>query len=484
MARPTTRRRFRLGVERLEERSTPAIFTVTSPADGGPGSLRQAVAAANMLPGPDLIRFQIPTTQPGPVTITLTSGEIAITDSLNVIGYNVPTSTTPPPTAPPMINISGNNASRIFNINGPAVLFANFAGLGFVNGKTTGSGGAVLDAGKNVTFTGCTFTNNTATGNGGAVEVGRSAATTLAVGPTVTFNYTRLVGNRATDGGAVHFSGPGGLAVGFSTFDSNVATGHGGGVSLAAGGRVSIDSSTISNNSAATSGGGVQYVGGPPATPVAGAAVLPLFVRNSTFSGNDAGVRGGGFALESFSNGPLVVANSTVTNNAAGNSSPILTTAGGGIFVGTAAGATTVGKVSLVSSVLSGNRAAFGADAFTPGSLSAAYSALGSSGGIATYVDGGHNLPFGVDLKLGPLADNGGPTLTHLPAADSPLVDHGSNPFGLRFDQRGFPFRRVQGPAPDIGSVERPQPQPVAGKLGDTPVDGLPEMTGVDVVVV
>jgi hypothetical protein len=52
-------------------------------------------------------------------------------------------------------------------------------------------------------------------------------------------------------------------------------------------------------------------------------------------------------------------------------------------------------------------------------------------------------------LKLGALTDNGGPTETMLPAADSPLVDAGSVCF--RTDQRGYP-RPVR--ACDLGAVE------------------------------
>lgn len=50
------------------------------------------------------------------------------------------------------------------------------------------------------------------------------------------------------------------------------------------------------------------------------------------------------------------------------------------------------------------------------------------------------------------MQDNGGPTLTHLPNPDSPVVDFGSNPDALDYDQRGF--TREYGDFPDIGSVE------------------------------
>jgi hypothetical protein len=56
------------------------------------------------------------------------------------------------------------------------------------------------------------------------------------------------------------------------------------------------------------------------------------------------------------------------------------------------------------------------------------------------------------DPLLGPLGDHGGPTLTHLPQADSPVIDAGICLGGPPADQRGI--TRPQGPACDIGAVE------------------------------
>lgn len=70
------------------------------------------------------------------------------------------------------------------------------------------------------------------------------------------------------------------------------------------------------------------------------------------------------------------------------------------------------------------------------------------------------------DALLGPLADNFGPTLTHLPAPASPLANAGDNASCPLEDQRGF-LRNV-GPANgcDIGSVEFSVPEPAATSLG------------------
>jgi len=58
----------------------------------------------------------------------------------------------------------------------------------------------------------------------------------------------------------------------------------------------------------------------------------------------------------------------------------------------------------------------------------------------------------GVDSGLGALANNGGPTLTQLPQAGSPLIDGGVCVNGIITDQRGF--SRPSGAACDIGAVE------------------------------
>jgi hypothetical protein len=83
------------------------------------------------------------------------------------------------------------------------------------------------------------------------------------------------------------------------------------------------------------------------------------------------------------------------------------------------------------------------------------------------FVTGSHNLVGSSALSLppdtvrssapglGPLAYNGGPTRTHAVLSGSPLIDAGNNLLDRSFDQRGAPFARVRGAAPDIGAFER-----------------------------
>ena len=68
---------------------------------------------------------------------------------------------------------------------------------------------------------------------------------------------------------------------------------------------------------------------------------------------------------------------------------------------------------------------------------------------------GSTNSPL--DPKLGPLADNGGPTLTMALLTGSPAIDAGGAMGAPATDQRGIP--RPQGPSVDIGAFEFQYPQ-------------------------
>jgi hypothetical protein len=86
------------------------------------------------------------------------------------------------------------------------------------------------------------------------------------------------------------------------------------------------------------------------------------------------------------------------------------------------------------------------------------FSAVGSATGFTLSGTSGNNLAFGTNLLLGPLADNGGQTLTMMPASGSPLINAGNNTLthsSLSTDQRGPGFFRIHGSIVDIGAVER-----------------------------
>ena len=72
----------RLVILVLEDRSTPALFTVTTTADNGAGSLRAEILAANGTPGADTIHFAIPGA--GVRTITPATPLPAITEQVTL----------------------------------------------------------------------------------------------------------------------------------------------------------------------------------------------------------------------------------------------------------------------------------------------------------------------------------------------------------------------------------------------------------------
>src|SRR5437660_7666291 len=104
---------------------------VTTSADSGPGSLRKAIQDACV---GGTITFDM---TPGHVTspITLTTGELVIDKNLTIQG---------PTTA--SLTISGNNNSRVFNVQtGNSLVMSN---LTITGGKITGdNGGGIFSLG-------------------------------------------------------------------------------------------------------------------------------------------------------------------------------------------------------------------------------------------------------------------------------------------------------------------------------------------------
>src|SRR6201999_3463939 len=85
--------------------------------------------------------------------------------------------------------------------------------------------------------------------------------------------------------------------------------------------------------------------------------------------------------------------------------------------------------------------------------VEAKYSLFGTE--LQATLTGNGNV-FAADPKLGPLANNGGPTRTRALLPGSPAINAGDNDAASSFttDQRGPGFPRVIGPAVDIGSFE------------------------------
>lgn len=239
----------------LEDRVTPSNFDVTSSANAGSGTLREAVFLANTLPGADTVTFTIP----GVVFLT---SEIAITDNITISGNNF---------AP---TISGSGTNRIFNTDGgTSSTVVTISGLSLTSASST-DGGAVNIGDEIVNFNDCFFNFNTSSGDGGAINIQSGG----------TLNLTRcsLTGNTAaSSGGAIYFN---------------------------VGGSGKFIDSAIVGNKATGTGGGLYFFGNVTAGG--------LTVRNTTISGNSSGASGGGIVLPNL-NGTLLVQNSTIVNNTA-----------------------------------------------------------------------------------------------------------------------------------------------------------------------
>src|SRR5262245_565297 len=116
-----------LPLEQLEGRLVLSAFHVTTLADGGPGSLRAAVARANAHPGADTIDSDSGLTG----TIALTGGELDLTDDLTITGPGAD-----------KLTVSGSNLSRVFQVEAGETV--SISGLTIAGGNAgTGNGGGI-----------------------------------------------------------------------------------------------------------------------------------------------------------------------------------------------------------------------------------------------------------------------------------------------------------------------------------------------------
>ncbi|HYO15585.1 MAG TPA: choice-of-anchor Q domain-containing protein [Thermoanaerobaculia bacterium] len=415
-----------------------ATFNVTNLDDNGAGSLRQAIVDANSAAGADVITFQAGLTG----TITLTGGQLYITDSVEIQG--------PGPAA---LTVSGNNASRVFYVyDGSALLDATISGLtitggnasigaGVINwgedlllddvvitGNTAGDGAGIeqTSEGGSLTIRNSVISGNNATGTGGGLRI-------YYAGAAVTIQNTVISGNDASLDGAGIYANylQDDLTIENSTISGNDSQGDGGGVYVlgAYSGTLTVRGTTISGNTA-DSGGGlmVRFL------------YAPVVIENSTISGNQAtSGSGGGVYLYTFYNGgSATLRHVTIAGNSASGT-------GGGVFAG-------VIRPVVVNSLVANNIAASNNDLGNgpDGSFDLSVT-LVESPGTANINDNGGNI-FNQDPQLGPLQNNGGPTQTHLPAGTSPAVNAGNNADSLPADQRGV--ARPAGTRVDMGAVE------------------------------
>jgi hypothetical protein len=594
-------RRIRWSCEPLEERiALASAISVASLLDDGTNTLREAIVQANRDPG-STISFDPSLIASGPQAIALASALPELTADTTITGPGQATLTVQGggPTSDFTIlqvakgvtaTISGLTFSGA-NTTGNGGAIANEGELSLVDctlsGNNAVSGGGLFNSGGSVTLTNCTLSGNTAFDEGGG---------TASLSGSLTADGTTWNDNHAGNDSDIHSTGVGGgiasggtLTLTHCTISQNSALtlasadydGSGGGLGggIDSTGTATITASTISGNAASESGGGIygrgltiedseidgNHVNPEGRASYGGRGVYHehagggVCIANSTLSGtaisdNDANKGGGVYSAWDF----LVMTGCTITGNTAktydggairtwqarlyltdctvsGNTAADDFGAGGGIFAqgslsirsSTISGNTAAysaggiysncDPMTLVNSTVYGNTAAYGGGLIVARSATAtnctiaANRATGDAGGGAevddsnltlfnTLVagnftgtgsdpgdilgaldsagtdnligDGDHatGLTDGqsgnrigttaspIDPRLGPLADNGGPTQTVALLAGSPAVDAGDNSraSALGYDQRGKGYPRILNRRVDIGAYESP----------------------------
>ena len=254
-----------LRFEPLEDRRLLSVLAVTNLLDGSvaqagdlPGSLRQAIFDANANPGADTISFD-PSLSGG--TIALTSGELAITDSVTIQGLGAAN-----------LTIDAGGISRIFDArdNNDAINSnVEIDGLTLTGGSgtsggpepwaTANRGGAIFSC-ENLTVRDSMITGNTAGSTGGGIY-------SMSTGATVIENSTISGNTSGALGGGIGAwtKSAGTTTIQNCTISGNTATGWGGGIDVWSDNNQStttIQNSTISGNTAGPAGGGIYPAGG------------------------------------------------------------------------------------------------------------------------------------------------------------------------------------------------------------------------------
>jgi hypothetical protein len=422
-----------------------ATRTVTTCADTGAGSLRATVAAAASGDTVDLRSLACN-------RIVLTGGAIDVPQrSLTVRGPGYS-----------RFAISGNWATRVFRHAGAGTL--SLRGVTIEQGQhraDTAEGGCLWSFGNldlndvhvrhcaayakfgavggglyaegdiNLFFS-AVYSNGAkgAGSDGGGMMAGRLLPGPVFKGGHIRVHRSRIFDNTAGFGGALRANN--GLDMTYSTVSGNHARNSIGALEVLQlnGGAMRIAYSTISGNSSAGSAGALNF-GGPDGV-----------IYNSTISGNTAQF----LSVGELDRG-VVILNSTIAFN--NEVTPFGCTA-----------AMIISEETHIESSIIARNACNGEPSWD-------FRGPGGPQPPPTMIVGGDNLiedslvPVpadtitGLDPQLGPLADNGGRTWTHLPIAGSRVLDRGNNVVDLATDQRGEGFPRVRNGRADIGAVER-----------------------------
>ena len=222
---------------------------------------------------------------------------------------------------------------------------------------------------------------------------------------TTTTGVTVQGGNlgTSTEGGGIYIDNAAVVNLTEVAIQNNTGK-HGGGI-YNKNGTLTVTESTISGNAAANGNGGGLFHD-------AGTTVI---LTNVTFSGNSSTSDGGGIHAKD----PVTLTNVTLANNSSGNK-------GGGIR-------REGGTASLKNTIVANNTATGGDPNCTGTITSAGYNL--DSGNSCLFTGTGDQT--NTNPNLGPLQDNGGPTLTHALLAGSPAIDAATTTGAPAVDQRG-----------------------------------------------
>lgn len=287
------------------------------------------------------------------------------------------------------------------------------------------------NSGKGVGAIHLTITDSTVSNNmNGGLSDGASQS-------TMTVERCVINGNSRLIGGGVEVSGM--TIIKDTQITNNTAGNFGGGISNI--GTLYLINSIVSGNSNTSigfddGGGGIHTFN------------FSFFMTNSTVSGNTAvgnpGTGGGIFTKEPAAGG-VNLKNSTIANNTSASS-------GGGVRINAN------GQGTFSNTVVAGNNSIGTAEEDVSGLIiSNGVNLIGNTFGSSGWIAG--DL-LNVNPLLGPLADNGGGTITHELLPGSPAINAGNNSVAidpqtqmpLTSDQRGF-LRFFDGTV-DIGAFE------------------------------
>jgi parallel beta-helix repeat protein len=297
-----------------------ATLSVTSNADSGTGSLREAIAIAQ---SGDTIVFD-PTLSNQ--TITLTSGELNISKNLTIDGANAPG-----------LTISGNNTTRIFDVNTSGTSFT-IRNLTLADAFLPNDLGGAIHTNEEVVLTveNCQFNNNVSRG-GGAIFV-RDRSTLTVTNSSFDGNDAATYGDLEISGGAIATLRKCNTTIKDSEFTNNTGINGGGIYTIFS--NLTVENSTFSNNDS-TAGASL----GSPDSSISGytrgyggaifvdGASIPndprfyvdwqngdsvggtILIRNSRIEGNKAAGEGGGMYLLGYPQDKVIVEGSTIINN-------------------------------------------------------------------------------------------------------------------------------------------------------------------------